>query len=42
MKILFGQQISILWGIEIHLKNGSFQIMIENLLFVGKNYFIQC
>ena len=39
MKIEFGHQINFLWNIEIHLKNGLFQIIIKNLL-VDKNYFL--
>ena len=40
MKILFGQQINFLLDIEIHLKNGLFQLMIKDL-FVDKNYFLE-
>ena len=40
MKILFGKKLIFLLYIEIHLKNGSFQIMIKDL-FVDKNYFFK-
>ena len=39
MKMEFGQQIDILWGIEIHFKNVPFEIMII-FLFVDKTYFL--
>ena len=39
MKMEFGQQIDILWGIEIHSKNGPFEIMIK-YLFVDETYFL--
>ena len=35
----FGQQIDILWGIEIHFKNVPFEIMII-FLFVDETYFL--
>ena len=39
MKMEFGQQIDILWGIEIHFKNGPFEIMMK-CLFVDETYFL--
>ena len=39
MKMEFGQQIDFLWSIEIHFKNGPFEIMIK-YLFVDETYFL--